>query len=62
MLREMLFRRAGFEVIHFPVDFQTKLGITPHSFIPNGDSLHQTDTALKEIYGRVYYWIVGGSE
>ena len=57
---EMLFRRAGLEVIPFPVDFQTKLGITPRSFIPNGDALHQTDTALKEIYGRVYYWIVGG--
>ena len=57
---EMLFRRAGLEVIPFPVDFQTKLGITPRSFIPNGDTLKQTDAALKEIYGRVYYWIVGG--
>ncbi len=57
---EMLFRRAGLEVIPFPVDFQTKLGITPRSFIPNGDALHQTDAALHEIYGRVYYWIVGG--
>jgi len=55
---EMLFRRAGLEVIPFPVDFQTKLGITPRSFIPNGDTLKQTDAALKEIYGRVYYWIV----
>ena len=57
---EMLFRRAGLEVIPFPVDFQTKLGITPRSFIPSGGTLQQTDTALKEIYGRVYYWIVGG--
>ena len=57
---EMLFRRAGLEVIPFPVDFQTKLGITPRSFIPNGDTLKQTDAALHEIYGRVYYWIVGG--
>ena len=56
---EMLFRRAGLEVIPFPVDFQTKLGITPRSFIPNGDALHQTDAALHEIYGRMYYWIVG---
>jgi len=56
---EMLFRRAGLEVIPFPVDFQTKLGITPRSFIPNGDALHQTDQALHEIYGRMYYWIVG---
>ena len=59
---EMLFRRAGLEVIPFPVDFQTKLGITPRSFIPSGSTLQQTDTALKEIYGRVYYWIVGGRE
>ena len=59
---EMLFRRAGLEVIPFPVDFQTKLGITPRSFIPNGDTLKQTDAALKEIYGRMYYWIVGGRE
>ena len=57
---EMLFRRAGLEVIPFPVDFQTKLGITPRSFIPSGGALQQTDTALKEIYGRLYYWIVGG--
>ena len=59
---EMLFRRAGLDVISFPVDFQTKLGITPRSFIPNGDTLKQTDAALKEIYGRMYYWIVGGRE
>jgi uncharacterized SAM-binding protein YcdF (DUF218 family) len=57
---EMLFRRAGLEVIPFPVDFQTKLGLTPRSFIPSGGTLQQTDTALKEIYSRVYYWIVGG--
>ncbi|MDA1262971.1 MAG: YdcF family protein [Planctomycetota bacterium] len=57
---EMLFRRAGLEVIPFPVDFQTKIGITPRSFIPNSDTLKQTDSALKEIYGRMYYWIVGG--
>ena len=55
---EMLFRRAGLEVIPFPVDFQTKLGITPRSFIPNSGALNQTDAALHEIYGRVYYWIV----
>jgi len=55
---EMLLLRAGLEVISFPVDFQTKLGITPRSFIPNGDALKQTDAALHEIYGRVYYWIV----
>ena len=59
---DMLFRRAGLEVIPFPVDFQTKLGITPRSFIPSGGALQQTDTALHEIYGRVYYWIVGGRE
>ncbi len=59
---EILFRRAGLEVIPFPVDFQTKLGITPRSFIPRGGTLQQTDTALHEIYGRVYYWIVGGRE
>jgi uncharacterized SAM-binding protein YcdF (DUF218 family) len=57
---EILFRRAGLEVIPFPVDFQTKLGITPRSFIPSGGALQQTDAALHEIYGRVYYWIVGG--
>ena len=56
---EMLFRRAGLEVIPFPVDFQTKLGITARSFIPNSDTLKHTDSALKEIYGRVYYWIIG---
>jgi len=42
------------------VDFQTKLGITPRSFIPNGNALKQTDAALHKIYCRMYYWIVGG--
>ena len=56
----MLFRRAGLEVLPFAVDFQTKLGITPRSFIPSGHTLPQTESALKEIYGRMYYWIVGG--
>ena len=46
---ETLFHRAGLEVIPFPVDFQTKLGITPCSFIPSGVALKQTDATLHKI-------------
>ncbi len=53
----ILFERAGLEVIPFRVDFQVsergKLSII--DIIPRGNSLHQTETALRELYGYMYY-------
>jgi uncharacterized SAM-binding protein YcdF (DUF218 family) len=57
----MLFERAGFEVIPFRVDFQVSEGrkMTVLDFMPQGDSLRQTETALREVYGYVYYLAQG---
>ncbi len=57
---EMLFRRAGLQVIPFPVDFRANLRITLGSFIPSAYSLSETQQALHELFGRVYYWVSGG--
>lgn len=54
---QMLFARAGLEVDPFPVDFRVSAGksFTPLDLLPNGGSLSQSETALRELYGRVYY-------
>ena len=54
---ESLFRAAGLDVTPFPVDFRGPTRITLRSFIPSGTALAQTDLALHEIYGRLYYWL-----
>lgn len=58
---EMLFRRAGLDVIPFPVDFQTSStnAITVWSIIPRSGALGKTDQALREMLGNIYYWITG---
>jgi len=56
---ESLFRAAGLDVTPFPVDFRGPTRITLRSFIPSGIALAQTELALHEIYGRVYYWFRG---
>jgi len=56
---ESLFRAAGLDVTPFPVDFRGPTRITLRSFIPSGIALAQTELALHEIYGRVYYWLRG---
>lgn len=54
-----LFERAGLEVVPFPVDFHvsdlTKL--TAMDFLPSGSALWMTESALREIYGRVFWTI-----
>lgn len=58
---EKLFRAAGLDVIPFPVDFQTSPedSITIRSFIPSAGALQQTELALHEVIGSIYYWIKG---
>jgi uncharacterized SAM-binding protein YcdF (DUF218 family) len=55
----MLFKRAGLEVIPFRVDFQVSEGrkLSILDFMPQGDSLRQTETALREVYGYLYYLV-----
>ncbi len=54
-----LFRRAGVEFTAFPVDFHEGPagGITLLDFLPNAEGLANTDSALREIYGNLYYRI-----
>ncbi|MGQ3684434.1 MAG: YdcF family protein [Candidatus Loosdrechtia sp.] len=53
----LLFERAGFEVAPFPVDFQVaaerKVGL--FNFLPGAKSLTRTETALRELYGMLFY-------
>jgi uncharacterized SAM-binding protein YcdF (DUF218 family) len=53
----MLFEKAGLEVIPYPVDFRVSEGREPSviDFIPRGICLDQSETALREIYGYLYY-------
>jgi uncharacterized SAM-binding protein YcdF (DUF218 family) len=55
----LLFSRAGLSVIPFPVDFQTSA--EPHSLaglFPTAGSLFTTETALREVYGYLYYRLI----
>jgi uncharacterized SAM-binding protein YcdF (DUF218 family) len=52
-----LFRRAGFQVREYPVDF--KVGVadtTPMDFLPAAHALVLTEMGLRELLGRAYYW------
>jgi len=53
---ELLFTRTGLVVTPFPVDFQTSAA--PFSFmqvLPRAGSIENTETALREFYGYLYY-------
>lgn len=54
-----LFTKAGVNFIPFPVDFRrdTVRPLTLLDFLPCADGLHNTETALREWYGRTYYAI-----
>ena len=55
------FEREGLEVFPFPVDFQTNKVIdsnylkNPLNWIPNARNLHASSTAIRELYGRIFY-------
>ena len=55
-----LFERAGMSVIPFPVDFRVPAGarLSVLQFLPSGSGLAQTETALREAYGRLFYFVV----
>lgn len=54
---QLLFERAGLEPLPFPVDFQVsaRVRIGPLDFLPNAGSLAQTEMALREVYGILFY-------
>ena len=54
-----LFRRAGIDCVIFPVDFRhdATRNITLLDFLPNAGALAETETALREVYGNLFYRI-----
>jgi len=52
------FEREGLVVDPFPVDFWLSEGTetTMLDFLPSAGALGQTQTALRELYGRAFYW------
>jgi hypothetical protein len=52
-----LFRRAHVECIIFPVDFRVARegNLTLLDFLPGASGLNNTEMALREIYGNLYY-------
>lgn len=55
---QRLFERAQFQVEPFPVDFAgggSRIDVM--SLLPDGGALAQTQRAVRELYGRVYYGV-----
>ena len=51
-----LFQKTGVPITTFPVDFRRSTNpITLLDFLPKGDDLKDTETALREIYGNLFY-------
>jgi len=54
------FERVGFRVIPYPVDFRSSdRGVSVLDFVPSPGGLGQTHVALRELYGRWYYRLIG---
>ena len=57
-----VFRKAGFSVEPFPVDWRTAGPVDAGRPFPTvGDGLRRTDTAVREWVGLVMYWLTGQS-
>jgi uncharacterized SAM-binding protein YcdF (DUF218 family) len=55
-----LFERAGISVIPFPVDFKVSASgaLSVLIFLPTAAALQETELALREGYGRLFYFVV----
>lgn len=55
-----LFERAGLTVMPFPVDFQVSAGggVNVMDVLPTAAALGQTEMAWREMYGRLFYFVV----
>ena len=54
---KMLFEKAGFQVIAYPIKFYLGHKITPMSFIPSALALHRSSKIFRELQGRLFYWL-----
>ena len=54
---KMLFEKAGFNIIAFPIKFFSGHKITPMSFIPSASALHRSSKIYREFQGRLFYWL-----
>jgi uncharacterized SAM-binding protein YcdF (DUF218 family) len=56
-----LFELEGLQVLPFPVDFKVSAAreLSIIDFLPSSGSLNLTETAIREFYGRLFYWIFG---
>jgi uncharacterized SAM-binding protein YcdF (DUF218 family) len=52
-----VFRNAGVDIIPFPVDFRSDgvRALSAVDFLPKGEALQMTETALRECYGFAFY-------
>jgi uncharacterized SAM-binding protein YcdF (DUF218 family) len=55
-----LFERAGMIVVPYPVDFKVSAGgtVSVLAFLPTAGALAQTELAMREWYGRLFYLFV----
>ena len=54
---KVLFEKAGFQVIAFPIKFYLGHRTTPMSFIPSALALHRSSKIFREYQGRLFYWL-----
>jgi len=54
----LLFENAGFDVVPFRVDYQVddNSGLTVLRFLPSAEALAQSEKALREMIGWLFYW------
>jgi uncharacterized SAM-binding protein YcdF (DUF218 family) len=56
----LCFRKAGFDVIPYPVDYRTMMETpVPEGFVPSTEALFRSTIAVKEYMGLVAYYIKG---
>jgi len=57
---QKLFEKEGLEVVTYPVDFKSLSNdsITVMDYLPNGQSLAKTEMGIRELIGRLYYWLL----
>ncbi len=54
----MVFKKLGFEVVPYPVDYRYGGIYNLYSFLPGAGSLVNSSIAIKEYIGRVYYYLI----
>ena len=52
---KMLFEKAGFNIVAFPIKFFSGHKTTPMSFIPSAQALHRSSKIYREFQGRLFY-------